>query len=208
MSEWPPLITDDALSTPSSLTSLESSPEPEPAAQKSLAIRDGGLKLNALGTTELTCASPGCGRTVDPTRTSGLCAVCEQKRHSEAEKEKLRVIPSMCGKNQVVSSAFASYLSFISALPAHAQTQESRGRRRRAVADPLTHLICLLNVIYIYIHSALLIEKTDLASPCRDRHVQSVPESSPFRLSYSPPSSSSAPSAKARCFLRTRWPAQ
>ncbi|GJE90231.1 hypothetical protein PsYK624_063590 [Phanerochaete sordida] len=92
MSEWLHLVADDALSTPSSLSSLPSTPELEQNAQNDALARQDAVKPNKFGTTDQTCASPGCDWTVDPTRPSSLCVVCEQKKHSDEERARLKHI--------------------------------------------------------------------------------------------------------------------
>lgn len=115
MSSWQPLRPADTSSAPSTLTSLEATPEPEHRAKRKanagVKVEEVALKLNKFGTVDKTCATPGCDWTLDPTRSIDICVVCEQKRHAEKEKEKLRMILSMRAQGEAVSASVLRFRS-------------------------------------------------------------------------------------------------
>ena len=114
MSAWEPLVIEDTTPTPSTLTSPSPTPEPEPPlAKKAKATHQPSahpievdVQLNKFDTADKTCATPGCDWVIERPYKSDLCVVCEQKKCSEAEKEKLRSALSARAKGEAVSSCF------------------------------------------------------------------------------------------------------
>ena len=102
-----PLLGETASATPSALTSLSSTPEPEFALKAAhtriQVVSEAKEKSNIFGNLARKCASPECQY---PATNSDLCVVCEHKRHAAVEKEKLKDILAQRAKEQIVSPLF------------------------------------------------------------------------------------------------------
>ena len=128
-------------------------------------LGDGGAKRNKFGTTDKTCASPGCEWTVDPRRPSGLCVVCEQKKANEREKEKLKSILSVRGKASLVSCDFRSEAVLH---PCPAYMKPNTACRQRPRAPPKCRGGRLL---VMPLHAANMAPRSVLRIPRDDMHL-------------------------------------
>lgn len=117
MSSGQPLVAADVPPTPSTVASPLPAPEAEVQAEKKATIRIkpslhahyASSRLNKFGTTDKTCTTPGCDWVVEEPWLSGLCVVCEQKQHSNLEKERIQSILRKRAKDEsVVSLHFAT----------------------------------------------------------------------------------------------------
>lgn len=199
MSSGQPLVAADVPPTPSTVTSPSPAPEPEVQAEQKVTIRIkpslhalyASSRLNKFGTTDKTCTTPGCDWVVEEPWLSGLCVVCEQKQHSDLEKERIQSILRKRAKDESVVSLHFSTAFF-----------------------PLAHIhpkkrgsLVFSALLHVFLRSIICISccSTDALSSYSDQLAKCVRELLSFPLLSVQPSTSSALYVNARCSLQIRF---